>query len=158
MNAIPGRPDFGRIDAHHHLWHYTPEEYGWITEPMGILRDDFLPQDLKPLLDQAGIAGAVAVQARQTQEETGYLLQQAEAAQWIRGVVGWAPIASPEFPEVLEDIQKKKLKGLRHLIQEEPDDQFILGQAFNRGIRALRDTGLVYDIVIQARHLPHAVS
>ena len=158
MNAIPGRTDSGRIDAHHHLWHYTPEEYGWITEPMRVLRDDFLPQDLKPLLDEAGITGGVAVQARQTLEETEYLLQHAEAAQWIRGVVGWAPIAATEFPEVLEGLrQKRKLKGLRHLIQDEPDDQFILGHAFNRGIRTLRDTGLVYDIVIQARHLPHAV-
>ncbi|HEX6496105.1 MAG TPA: amidohydrolase family protein [Acidobacteriaceae bacterium] len=150
--------DSGRIDAHHHLWHYTPDEYGWITEQMRILREDFLPHDLKPLLDRAGIGGAVAVQARQTLEETEYLLQHAEEAAWIRAVVGWAPIASPEFSEVLESLhQKKKLKGLRHLIQDEPDDEFILDAAFNRGVRTLRDTGLVYDIVIRARHLPHAV-
>ena len=74
---------------------------------------------------------------------------------WMKGVVGWAPIAAPEFQEVLADLKRhKKLKGLRHVIQDEPDDQFILSAAFNRGIRALRDTGLVYDILIHARHLP----
>jgi L-fuconolactonase len=143
-----------RIDAHHHLWRYTPEEYGWINEQMGVLRRDFLPGDLKPLLERAGIAGAVLVQARQTLEETDWLLQQAEEAPWIRGVVGWAPIASPEFPEMVKDFQQReKLKGVRHLIQDEPDDEFILDAAFNRGIRAMRDSGLVYDIVIHARHL-----
>lgn len=143
-----------RIDAHHHLWRYTPEEYGWISERMGVLRRDFLPEDLKPLLDRAGIGGAVLVQARQTLQETDWLLEQAEEAPWIRGVVGWAPIASPEFPEIIKDLQqKRKLKGLRHLIQDEPDDEFILDGAFNRGMRAMRDSGLVYDIVIHARHL-----
>jgi L-fuconolactonase len=143
-----------RIDAHHHLWRYTPDEYGWINERMGVLRRDFLPQDLKPLLDRAGIAGAVLVQARQTLEETDWLLQQADEAPWIRGVVGWAPIAVPEFPELVGDLrQKKKLKGLRHLIQDEPDDEFILDAAFNRGIRAMRDSGLVYDIMVRTRHL-----
>jgi L-fuconolactonase len=143
-----------RIDAHHHLWRYTPEEYGWITDEMRMLRDDFLPGDLKPLLDRAGIEGTVVVQARQTLEETNWLLEQTEEAPWIRGVVGWAPISSPQFPEVLAGLrEKKKLKGLRHLIQDEPNDEFILDKAFNHGIRSMRDSGLVYDIVILARHL-----
>jgi L-fuconolactonase len=143
-----------RIDAHHHFWHYTPAEYRWINDEMQLLRRDFLPTDLKPLLDHAGVAGAIAVQARQTLEETRWLLGLAQDVIWMKGVVGWAPIAAPEIPEVVADLkQHKKLKGLRHLIQDEPDDQFILNQAFNRGIRALQNTGLVYDIVIHARHL-----
>jgi L-fuconolactonase len=147
-----------RIDAHHHFWRYNATEYGWMNDQMRLLRRDFLPDDLKPLLDRAGIAGAIAVQARQTLEETRWLLNLAEeesdGAAWMKAVVGWAPIAAPEFPEVLADLkQHKKLKGLRHLIQDEPDDQFVFDAAFNRGIRALRDTGLVYDIVIHARHL-----
>jgi L-fuconolactonase len=147
-----------RIDAHHHLWRYDPAEFGWINEKMSVLRRNFLPADLQPLLDRAGIAGAIAVQARQTLEETLWLLQLAEEASWMKGVVGWAPIAAPEFQEVLADLKRhKKLKGLRHVIQDEPDDQFILSTAFNRGIRALQDTGLVYDILIHARHLPQAV-
>ena len=151
-------PKSGRIDAHHHLWRYTTEEYGWINPQMGILRRDFLPHDLKPLLDQSGISATVAVQARQSLEETHWLLKLAADARWIKGVVGWAPIAAPEFPEILSSLREDtKLKGLRHVIQDEPDDQFILTPAFNRGIRALRDSGLVYDILIHARHLPHTV-
>jgi L-fuconolactonase len=147
-----------RIDAHHHLWRYAQEEYGWIGERMGVLRRDFLPGDLKPLLDRAGIAGAIAVQARQTLEETECLLRLAEENPWIRGVVGWAPIAAPEFPEALGKLQlNSRLKALRHIVQDEPEDDFILGEAFNRGIRALRDTGLVYDVLIHARHLPQAI-
>jgi L-fuconolactonase len=147
-----------RIDAHHHLWRYTPEEYGWIGERMGVLRRDFLPGDLKPLLDAAGITGAIAVQARQTVEETEWLLRLAEENPWIRGVVGWAPIAAPEFREVLEKLrQNPRLKGLRHIVQDEPEDDFILGEAFNRGMRALRETGLVYDVLIHVRHLPQAI-
>jgi L-fuconolactonase len=147
-----------RIDAHHHFWRYSPAEYGWINDQMRRLRRDFLPTDLKPLLDRAGVAGAIAVQARQTLEETRWLLQLAEEASWMKGVVGWAPIAAPEFHELLADMkQHQKLKGLRHLIQDEPDNQFILNDVFNRGIRALQGTGLVYDIVIYARHLPHTL-
>ena len=150
-----------RIDAHHHFWRYNVTEYGWMNDEMRLLRRDFLPDDLKPLLGRAGIGGAIAVQARQTLEETRWLLSLAEeegdGAAWMKAVVGWAPIAAAKFPEVLTDLkQHKKLKGLRHLIQDEPDDQFILDAAFNRGIGALRDTGLVYDILIHARHLPQA--
>lgn len=148
----------GRIDAHHHLWRYTAEEYSWISEQMGVLRRDFLPQDLKQVLDIAGIHGAIAVQARQTLEETEWLLRMTEESPWIRGVVGWAPIVAPEFPEVLKKLRKNpRLKGLRHIVQDEPDDDFILGEAFNRGIDALRGTGLVYDVLIHARHLPQAI-
>jgi L-fuconolactonase len=148
-----------RIDAHHHLWRYTPEEYGWINEQMGVLRRDFLSAELKPLLDRARIAGAVLVQARQTLEETEWMLQQADEASWIRGVVGWAPIAAAEFPEMVGELRKKrKLKGLRHLIQDERDDEFILDPAFNRGMRAMRDSGLVYDIMVLVRQLGPTLS
>jgi L-fuconolactonase len=150
-----------RIDAHHHLWRYTPDEYGWINEEMGLLRRNFLPGALKPLLERAGIHGAIAVQARQSLEETRCLLSLAEEpgnASWMEGVVGWAPIAGPDFPETLANLRRStKLKGLRHVVQDEPDDQFILGDAFNRGIRTLRDTGLVYDILIHTRHLPQTI-
>jgi len=147
-----------RIDAHHHLWRYKPEEYGWITEQMSVLRRNFLPGDLKPLLDRADIVGTIAVQARQSLEETEWLLQLAEEVTWIRGVVGWAPIGALDFPGWLETSQQKiKLKGLRHVIQDEPDEQFILNEDFNRGIAAMRGSGLVYDILIYARYLPQAV-
>jgi L-fuconolactonase len=147
-----------RIDAHHHLWHYQPHEFGWINQQMSILRRDFLPHDLEPLLARASISGAIAVQTRQTLKETHWLLKSAEDAAWMKGVVGWAPIATPDFQQTLADLcRNTKLKGLRHIIQDEPDDQFILDPAFNRGIRMLRNTGLVYDILVHARHLPETV-
>ncbi len=147
-----------RIDAHHHLWIYRPEEFEWISEEMAHLRRDFLPDHLEPLLREAGIDGTVAVQARQTLGETSWLLELAAERSWMRGVVGWAPVASAAFPKLLEKLLRhRKLKGLRHVIQDEPEDEFILGEAFNAGIARLRDTGLVYDILIHARQLPRAI-
>ncbi len=88
-----------RIDAHHHLWRYTPQEYEWIDESMSLLRRDFLPSDLVREIAAAGIDGTVAVQARQTLEETRWLLELADGCDAIRGVVGWAPIAGRNFRE-----------------------------------------------------------
>jgi len=147
-----------RIDAHHHLWRYTPEEYGWIDEPMAALRRDFGPEDLKRKMDAAGIQGAVAVQARQTLEETRWLLDLAEKHDFIRGVVGWAPIAGEEFPGCMEEFDGcAKLKGLRHVIQGEKDENYILRADFNSGITAMRGSGLVYDILIYERHLAQTI-
>jgi L-fuconolactonase len=147
-----------RIDAHQHLWKYTPEEYGWISDAMHALRRDFLPEDLLSEMHSAGVNGAVAVQARQTMQETHWLLELAERCEAIRGVVGWAPIASEaQFNAAMEEFAARpKLKGLRHIVQAEPDD-FLLGQEFNRGIRAMRGTGLVYDVLVYERQLPQAI-
>jgi L-fuconolactonase len=147
-----------RIDAHHHLWRYSAEEYGWLDESMSELRRDFLPRDLMREIAAAGIDGTVAVQARQTIEETRWLLQQAEECDAIRGVVGWAPIAGENFPEVMEEFEDRpKLKGLRHVIQGERDENYILREDFNSGIRAMLGSGLVYDILIYERQLPQAI-
>ena len=146
-----------KIDAHHHLWQYDKENYGWIDQSMGVLRRDFLPPDLYKELRSAGIDGAVAVQAQQTLTETAWLLSLADQFSFIRGVVGWAPIASEDFSTHLDHLRShRKLKGLRHIIQSEPDDNFILNGSFNRGIARLKNTGLVYDILIFDRHLPAA--
>jgi L-fuconolactonase len=148
-----------RIDAHHHLWHYSPDALPWIGDSMTVLRSDFLPADLLPRMQAAGVDGAVAVQAQQTVAETEWLLELANRHAWMRGVVGWAPLASHEFPAVLERLRTHgKLKGLRHVVQDEPDDDYILGDAFNRGVSRLRDTGLVYDILIYERHLGQAIA
>ena len=144
-----------KIDAHHHFWRYTPAEYGWIDDPMRALRRDFLPADLEKELRAADFAGAVTVQARQSLKETDWLLSLAEESPILRGVVGWAPIASGEFPAVLERLRPhKKLKGLRHVIQDEPDANYINRPDFNRGITALKGSGLVYDILIFDKQLP----
>ena len=146
------------IDAHHHLWRYTPLEYGWIDEEMAALRRDFLPKDLIEAMASAGIDGTIAVQARQTMDETRWLLDLAEECEAIRGVVGWAPIAGEEFPECMEEFDgRAKLKGLRHVIQGEKDERYILREDFNSGIRTLEGSGLVYEILIYERHLADTI-
>lgn len=147
------------IDAHHHLWRYTPSEYGWIDEDMAVLRRDFLPSHLVEAMVAAGIDGTIAVQARQTLEETRWLLSLAEDCEAIRGVVGWAPIAGEDFPACMEEFDgREKLKGLRHVIQDEKDEHYILREDFNSGIRTLKGSGLVYEILIYERHLEDAIS
>lgn len=146
------------IDAHHHLWRFTPEEFGWLEGPLAPLRRDFDTTHLQAAMHSANVDGAIAVQARQTLEETAWLLETAAATPQISGVVGWAPIASPAFPQHLGSLRANPLlKGLRHVIQAEPDPNFILGESFNAGIDLLENTGLVYDILIFERHLPQAI-
>ncbi len=148
-----------RIDAHHHLWRYSAKEYGWIDESMSLLRRDFLTKDLTVAMASADVDGSVVVQARQTMEETRWLLDLAEDCDAIRGVVGWAPIAGEEFPGVMEEFEHRpKLKGLRHVIQGEKDENYILREDFNSGIRSMLGSGLVYDILIYERHLPQTIA
>ena len=147
-----------KIDAHHHLWRYSAEEYGWIDESMGLLRRDFLTKDLTAVMASADVDGSVVVQARQTMDETRWLLDLAEDSDAIWGVVGWAPIAGEEFPGVMEEFEHRpKLKGLRHVIQGEKDENYILREDFNSGIRSMLGSGLVYDILIYERHLPQTI-
>lgn len=147
-----------RIDAHVHLWRYSASEFGWLDESLGALRRDFLPADLMRELEASGIDGVIAVQARQTMEETRWLLRLADECAAIRGVVGWAPIAGEEFPGVMEEFEDRpKLKGLRHVIQDEKDENYILREDFNSGIRTLQGSGLVYEILIGERTLPQAI-
>jgi L-fuconolactonase len=146
------------IDSHQHFWRYSPEEYDWIDSSMAKLRADFLPADLQTEMASARVDACVAVQACQTVEETGWLLDLAETSGFIAGVVGWAPIAAPEFPEVLSRIVvNPKLKGLRHVVQAETDDRFLLRPAFRAGLREMTRAGLVYDLLILPHQLPQAI-
>jgi L-fuconolactonase len=142
------------IDAHHHLWNYHPEEYGWMDDSMEILKRDYLPADLEAELINTGVSGTVVVQARQTLEETGWLLEQADNYLFIRGVVGWVDLRSPLLVEQLEKYaDHPKLVGVRHVIHDEPDDDFILGVDFMNGISKLQSYGLSYDLLIFPKHL-----
>jgi L-fuconolactonase len=147
------------IDAHHHLWKYSAAEYGWITPEMGAIRRDFLPQDLEPLMHHFNIDGTVAVQARGTLEETAWLLGLAAQHPLIRGVVGWVPLT--DGAGVKRSLERfagnPKLRGVRHVVQDEPDPRFILRPDFNAGVSALREFGLRYDVLIFERHLPAAI-
>lgn len=148
-----------KIDSHHHFWRYSAEEYGWISDEMAELRRDFLPADLKTEIDAAGIDGVVSVQARQNETETEDLLAFAREHDFIRGVVGWAPLADPAVDSVLERWSgEKKLRAVRHVVQDEPDDLFILGDEFNRGVSKLASRGLLYDILIFEKHLPQTIA
>src|ERR1700733_9309889 len=145
-----------RIDAHQHFWIYNQREYDWIDETMASIRRDFLPADLRPELEDAGFAGSVVVQVRQTLEETRWLLELAEDNPFILGVVGWVDLRSPRLYQDLQSFAgKSKLVGIRHIVQSEPDD-FLLDADFLRGISALEEFDLAYDILIYTKHLPVA--
>lgn len=147
------------LDSHHHLWRYTAAEYGWIDDAMAAIRRDFLPPDLEATLAAAGVDGAISVQARQTLAETRWLLDLAQSCARIRGVVGWVPLCEPRVAAVLEELSAyPALRGVRHVVQGEPDDAFMLRPDFNRGLATLRRFGLVYDILILERQLPAALA
>lgn len=137
-----------RIDAHQHFWRYNPVEYAWIDDRMPALKRDFLPSDLQPLLADVGFDGCIAVQARQNVEETNFLLDLARPFDFIRGVVGWVDLCSPDVALELEQFaDEPKLVGVRHIVQSEPDD-FMLRADFRRGIARLAEFGLAYDILV----------
>lgn len=148
-----------KIDAHHHFWRYDPVEYGWIDEPMKAIRRDFLPGHLRAEMAAAGVDGVVSVQARQSLAETEWLLAFASQHDFIRGVVGWVELASPSVQGDLERFAATPgLKAVRHVVQGEPDENFILRSDFNRGIGELRRFSLAYDILIYERHLPQTIA
>lgn len=146
------------IDSHHHLWKFSAGEYPWIDESMEVLRRDYLPQDLLRESETTGTEGTVVIQARQNMEETRWLLDLAGKHPFIRGVVGWVDLRSPVLQSQLEEFAGKgKLVGVRHVIQDEPDEGFMLLPQFVRGIGMLREQNLVYDLLLFPRHLVHAV-
>jgi L-fuconolactonase len=146
-----------RVDAHQHFWRYNPQQYEWIDDSMSALRRDFLPADLKPELDRTMFDGAIAVQARQTLDETRWLLQLADTSPFIFGVVGWVDLRSAEVRAQLSEFSgSPKFLGVRHIVQSEPDERFLLQPEFLRGIAALEKFDLTYDILIYPRHLPIA--
>lgn len=146
-----------RLDAHQHFWKYTPAAYEWITDEMAELKRDFLPQDLKPLLAASGFDGSIAVQAQQTVDEALWLLELAAHNSFIKGVVGWADLCSSKVRAQLQQLATNRhFVGVRHIVQGEPDDEFMLRPDFRRGIAQLAEFGLVYDLLLYPRHLPVA--
>jgi L-fuconolactonase len=146
------------IDAHHHLWKYSAEEYPWMSGGMEAIRRDFNAGDLEQVLQESGIAGAITVQARQTLAETNWLLELAGSTSLIRGVVGWVPLTNSNVGGELEKLaSRKELKAVRHVVHDEPDDLYILREDFNRGVALLEQFNLRYDILIFERHLPQTI-
>jgi L-fuconolactonase len=142
------------IDAHQHFWIYDPREYEWIDGTMTALRRDFLPADLQGELKREGFQGSVAVQAGQSLQETRWLLELAGQSSFILGVVGWVDLRSLQVREDLQVVARNpKLVGIRHIVQSEPDDRFLLQPDFLRGISLLGEFDLAYDILIYPKHL-----
>jgi len=148
-----------KIDSHQHFWKFNSSEYGWIEESMKILQRDFLPQDLEPALKQQGFEGSIAVQARQSMEETQCLLQMANETPWIKGVVGWVNLCAQDIENQLAELsQNKKLVGVRHVIHDEADDLFMLRDDFRNGISCLGKYGLTFDLLLFPKHLKIAAT
>jgi L-fuconolactonase len=143
------------IDAHHHLWKFDPVEYDWIDDAMAVLQKDFLIRELEKTLHHNGFSSSIAVQARQSMEETLWLLKLAEQTSLIKGVVGWIDLRSDTLAEQLDALtDHKKLVGFRHVIQGESDPDFMKNPDFIRGLQMLADRGYRYDLLIFAHQLP----
>jgi L-fuconolactonase len=138
-----------RVDAHQHFWQYHPVRDSWITEDMSVIRRDFMPEDLEPLLAANGLDGCVLVQTDQSDDHTDWLLTLAEKHDFIKAVVGWTDLQSPDVKEKLSAYKKhQKLKGFRHILQGEQQRSFMLRHEFKNGIRQLANFGFTYDILI----------
>lgn len=147
-----------KIDSHQHFWIYNEKEYGWIDDRMNLLKRNFLPDDLEPELLKTGFSGSVAVQARQTVDETRWLLSLAEKHDFIRGVVGWVDLCSEkDLKKQLDEFSKsEKFVGVRHVVHDEPEDNFMLRDDFLKGISILKEYDLTYDLLLFPKHLPVA--
>lgn len=146
-----------RIDAHQHFWRYNPVQHEWIDDAMAVIRKDFLPTDLRPVLQENNVDGCIAVQADQTEAETNFLIDLANENNFIKGVVGWVDLRAENIVERLAHYKQfNSVKGFRHVLQgEEPS--FMLQPNFLRGIAALKEFNYTYDILIFPKHLSAAI-
>ena len=142
------------IDSHQHFWEYNLGKHSWIEDDMAVIRKDFLPQDLEKVYLENGIDGCVAVEADQNPAETDFLLKLALEHDFIRGVVGWIDLRSEKIESKLDVYRnEEKLKGFRHVVQGEPDHNFLLRPNFLRGISFLEKYNLTYDILVYPHQL-----
>ena len=146
------------IDAHQHLWRYLPPGPGWMGDGMDGLRRDFLIDDLRAITAEAGVTGTIVVETARSIEETIWLSKVAASSALICGVVGWTPLITPTvIPELERIASLPKMKAIRHPLQDEADDLFVLRNDFNNGIAALKRFDLRYDILIFEKHLPQTI-
>lgn len=145
------------IDAHQHFWIYNPVRDSWMDDSMAVIRKDFLPQDLKPVLDENGVDGCIVVQADQSEKETKFLLKCADENPFIKAVVGWVDLCSNTVENQLRLFAKNKnFKGVRHILQAE-NETFVLRPDFQNGISKLEQFGLVYDVLVFPKHLENII-
>jgi len=147
-----------KIDSHQHFWKYNVTDFGWIKDPMKEIRRDFLPEELRNILQLANYDASIAVQARQIISETDWLLELASQYNFISGVVGWMDLCSDNLNQQLEFYSaNKKLVGVRHVLHDEPDLNFMLRPDFLKGIYKIGQYNLTYDILIYPEHLPNTL-
>lgn len=143
-----------RIDSHQHFWRYDAAQYAWIDERMDVLRRDFLPPDLRPLLDAQQIDQCIAVQARTTDEETDFLLALADEYPWIAAVIGWVDLRADDVQRSVERWSgARKLAGFRHVLQAELIPADGPDAAFCQGVQVLQKRELVYELLLRSPQL-----
>lgn len=146
------------FDAHQHFWKYSPSRHSWIDDSMAVIKRDFLPPDLQKVYEANDVDGCIAVQADQTEDETIFLLELADQYDFIKGVVGWTDLRSENVADRLAHFSRyKKMSGFRHIVQSEPDINFMLQDDFQRGISLLAQFGFTYDILIFPTQLEAAL-
>jgi L-fuconolactonase len=145
------------IDAHHHLWKFNEADYAWMDKSMSILKKDYLPADLEKQLGGTDVVGTVVIQARQNLDETRWLLEMAGRYPFIKGVVGWFDLCSENLQAQLNEFtDNRRLVGARHVIHDEPDDDFMLRPTFVKGMEKLVQYNLSYDLLLFPKHLQRA--
>jgi L-fuconolactonase len=145
------------LDSHQHFWRYSATQYPWIPAGSALQRD-WLPGDLTELHRPLGLDGSIVVQARQSLADSHWLLGLADADPRIKGVVGWVDLQADRVEDSLAELAAHpKFVGVRHVVQDEPDDRFLLRPAFLRGVAQLKPFGLRYDILIFPKQLPAAL-
>jgi L-fuconolactonase len=144
------------IDSHQHFWQVGKFDYPWMSPSLGVLYKDYLPEQLEPIITANGVSRTVLVQASNSIEESRWLLELADANSFIAGVVGWVDLKSPEVDQQLAELtQHAKFKGVRHLVESEPDDDWLIQPEVLRGLNRLAAFGMSYDLLVHTRHLKH---
>ena len=149
------------VDAHHHFWDPARVHYPWLTDELAPIQRRFGPEDLGPLVAQAGIDRTILVQTRSSLDETHEFLATAAANDFIGGVVGWLDLADPAAAEVIAALRNggdgSWLVGIRHQVHDEPDPLWLLRPEVRRGISAVGAAGLVFDLLVRPREMPAAL-
>jgi L-fuconolactonase len=144
------------IDSHQHFWQVGRFDYPWMSPSLGVLYRDYLPAELEPILQANGVSRTVLVQASNSVEESRWMLSLAEKHSFIGGVVGWVDLMSPEVDVQLSELTAyQKFKGVRHLVESEPNDDWLVQPEVLRGLNRLSDSKLTYDLLVHTRHLKH---
>lgn len=146
------------VDAHHHFWDPARASYPWMTDELATIRRRFGPEDLRPLLAASGVERTILVQTRSSLAETREFLAAAAQHEFIAGVVGWVDLTAPDVADQLTELRAgpggMKLVGIRHQVHDEADPEWLLRPGVRRGIAAVGDAGLAYDLLVRARELP----